>query len=68
MYVYVIQGVSITSSNILLENKHRKTMDKPIEVFDEDDLCEFELRRQSNILANRDFMIQCGKYEKIDLC
>ena len=39
-------------------------MDKPIEVFDEEDLCEFELRRQRNILANRDFMIQCGKYEK----
>lgn len=35
-------------------------MDKPIEVYDEEDLCEFELRRQRNILANRDFMIQCG--------
>ena len=39
-------------------------MDKPIKVFDEADLCDFELRRQRNILANRDFMIQCGKCKK----
>ena len=37
-------------------------MDKPIEVFDENDLCEFEKRRQRNILANRDFMMECGNY------
>ena len=36
-------------------------MDKPIEIFDEEDLCPFDLSQQGNILANRDFMIQSGK-------